>query len=142
MAPSSSSGSATTPRTSTGSRRPWDSLPVRLTAGWPPLPGGDQPAVDSEVGPGDVGGAVAGQHQHQVGDLLRAAEPPGDCGARRLAGYVPGLGAGRLAHRLRDPVLTQPQIGGHRAGADRVDPDATGPYLLGQGLAEPGQGGL
>src|SRR5690348_4096575 len=131
MAPSSSSGSATTPRTSTGSRRPWDSLPVRLTAGWPPLPGGDQPAVDSEVGPGDVGGAVAGQHQHQVGDLLRAAEPPGDALTRGAAGDVLGLGTGRAAYRLRDPVLAQPQVGGHRARADRVDPDAPGPYFLG-----------
>ena len=32
--------------------------------------GGDQAAVDDEVGAGDVRGAIAGEEQHEVGDLV------------------------------------------------------------------------
>src|SRR4051794_1497365 len=39
------------------------------------LPGGDQAAVDAEVGSGDVRRLVAGQHHHQGGDLIGAGEP-------------------------------------------------------------------
>ena len=39
--------------------------------------GGDEAAVDDEVGAGDVRGAIAGEEQDEVGDLVRSGEPPG-----------------------------------------------------------------
>jgi alpha-maltose-1-phosphate synthase len=108
----------------------------------PRLPGRDQAAVDPEVSARDVGGPVAGQQEDQVGDLLRTAEPAGHRTMRGLALDVLGLRAGGAADGLRDAVVAEPQIGGYRARANRVDPDAPGPDLLGQGLAEAGQGRL
>ena len=116
---------------------------LRWHRAWGPrLPGRDQAAVDPEVGARDVGGAVAGQQEDQVGDLLRAAEPAGHRTLRGLALDVLGLRAGGTADGLRHAVVAEPQVGGDRARADRVDADAAGPDLLGQGLAEAGQGGL
>ncbi len=43
--------------------------------------GRDQAAVDGEVGPGHVRGAVAGQEQHQVGHCRELGEPAGHRGA-------------------------------------------------------------
>jgi AcrR family transcriptional regulator len=49
----------------------------RVARDFASLPGRDEAAVDAEVGPGDVAGHVAGQQQHEVGDLFRPDEPAG-----------------------------------------------------------------
>ncbi len=62
--------------------------------------------------------------------------------ATACLGHLPRVAARRAGNRFGHAVGPEPQIGGHRAGADRVDPDALRPDLLGQRLAEIGQGGL
>src|SRR5262245_56399717 len=52
--------------------------------------GSDQAAVDDEVRAGDVAGALAGEQDDEVGDLVRAGEPAGD-----------RVGGGLLRHRVR-----------------------------------------
>src|SRR3954453_22934608 len=105
------------------------------------LEGGDEAAVDGEVGSGDVAAAVAGQQQDEVGDLVRPGKAPGDAARRRLRGDVSGAGATGPRQGLSHAMLAEPQPGLHRSGADRVDADADRPDLLGQGLAEVAEGG-
>ena len=87
-------------------------------------------------------GPVAGQEHGQVGHLLGAGEPAGDHLLRGLARHVLGPAPVARLTVCGDPALPEPQVGGHRAGADRVDPDALRTDLLGQRLGEAGQGGL
>src|SRR3954447_2908826 len=42
--------------------------------------GGDEPAVDREVGAGDVGGGITGEECHQVAYFCGLREPAGDAG--------------------------------------------------------------
>ncbi|GGM04192.1 hypothetical protein GCM10007977_001830 [Dactylosporangium sucinum] len=104
--------------------------------------GADQPAVDGEVGAGDVGRAVAGQQQHEVRDLLRAGEPARHRGAGGLPRDVLGRGTAGAGDGRGDPVGAEPQPGRDRPRADGVHPDAPRTHLLGQRLAEAGQRGL
>src|SRR6185437_13201868 len=115
---------STRPSARPGPKHQPRSLIKTPVAGFGGLPGGDEPAVDGDVGAGDVGRAVAGQDEHQVGDLFRAAEPAGHHLPCCLALDVLRPGAGGVADRRRDPVVAEPQVGGDRARADRVDPDA------------------
>ena len=48
--------------------------PARLSGDCRRLPVRDEAAVDGEVGSGDVRGAVAGQNEHEIGDLTRPTE--------------------------------------------------------------------
>src|ERR1700722_6661774 len=109
---------------------------------WRWLPGGDEAAVDGDVGAGDVAGPLAGEKQHDVGDLGRLGEPAGDHLAGGVARNVLGFRAGRGADGLGAPARAEPQVSGDRSGADRVDADSPGPDLLGERLAESGQARL
>src|SRR4051812_27211947 len=78
--------------------------PIPVTASQ----GRDETPVDKEVAAGRVGGAVAGQEEHQVGDLGRRREPAGGR-LRLLAAYdVAGVGAAGAAHRRRHPGAAEP----------------------------------
>jgi len=86
------------------------------------LPGGHQPAVDPDVGPGHVGGGVAGEQQHQVGDLLRTTEPAGDGGAGGPGRHLLGPGPGGPPDRGGHPARAQPQVGRDRPRAHSAGP--------------------
>ena len=105
----------------------------------------DQAAVDEVVDAGDVRGPAGGQERDQGGDFLRRGEPaggePADPGDDRLAGGL-GVHAGGLGDGRGDAVLAEPQVGRHRAGGDRVDPDAPRAEFLGERLGEVDQCGL
>ena len=88
------------------------------------------PAIDHEVRAGGASGALAGENDDQVGDLLGAGEAPGDhlvsCrprDRRRVTTLFVSDGGG-------DPVIAEPESGGDGARAYRVDADASGPELL------------
>src|SRR5215218_301151 len=89
----------------------------------PASEGLDQAAVDDEVGPGHVAGAVPGQQHDEVGDLLRLGEAAGGRSSRLLGGDVLRIAALRRGHRGGYAVVAQPEAGRDGAGADRVDPD-------------------
>src|SRR3954454_7636139 len=69
------------------------------------LEGGDEAAVDGEVGSGDVAGADAGQQQDEVRDLVRPGEAPRDAARRCLGGNVGSAGAAGPRQGLGNPVL-------------------------------------
>ncbi len=65
------------------------------------LQGGDIATVDAEVGTGDVGRAVTGEEEREVGDFLRGGEASGgrtgDHGVDDLVGGGPPLAAANCA---------------------------------------------
>src|SRR5262245_47078650 len=104
--------------------------------------GGDQAAVDDEVGPGDVRRAVAGEHEHEVPDLVGAGEPAGHALRGDPGPDVRRLGPTGLGDGGRDAVAAEPQVRLDRTWADGVDPDPARPELLRQRLAHVAQGRL
>src|SRR6478752_4035332 len=94
-----------------------------------------QPAVDEEIGSGDVAGTVAREQQDEVGDLLGFGEPPGreaptgrdDAGPGLLGGdaRASGNGGGHTA-------LAEPERRRDGPGADRVEAQAARAVLLRQ----------
>src|SRR3954466_8726061 len=65
------------PSSSSRAARPVRSLLPMVSSCGVPAPsvhGGDYPAVDGDVRPGDAAGSVTGQEGDQIGDLLRGAE--------------------------------------------------------------------
>ena len=69
---------------------------------------GDQAAVDREVGPGDVGRAVAGQEENEVGDLVRAGEAPGRALRGGAGGDVLGPNATGSGDGRSDAIASEP----------------------------------
>ena len=102
--------------------------------------GGDEAAVDDEVGAGHVGRAITREEQDEVRDLLRAGESSGDA----LRGG-PGLNvvrAGPLrlcATVAATPSVAEPEVGLDGPGTDRVDAEPRWAELLRQRLAQVGQ---
>lgn len=73
------------------------------------IQGLDEAAVNREVRAGDTAGAVAGQHEDEVGDLGRAGESAGDGSRGCLGGTLGRVRTGRLGDGLGDAVIAQPQ---------------------------------
>jgi hypothetical protein len=86
------------------------------------------------ISAGDVPGALAGEQDDEVRDLLGRAG--------RLAGNVVGRGALRVRDAARHPMLAEPQPSRHRPRADGVDADPCRRHLLRQRLGEVREGGL
>ena len=105
-------------------------------------PGGDESAVDDEVGAGEVAGVVAGQQHDKVGHLFGVSETPRHRVCGGLFGDIPGFAAACAGHRRGDAVLAEPQRGGDRSRTDGVDADASRANVLGERLREVQKGDL
>jgi probable blue pigment (indigoidine) exporter len=92
----------------------------------------DQTTIDDEVGPGDVGGPVAGQQRDEVADFVRPGEPTGHRLAGRRLSYGLRVAAAGRRDRRRDTVVAEPQIGTDGAWADGVHPYTPRTDLFGQ----------
>src|SRR6476659_3464297 len=101
--------------------------------------GGDQSAVDHDVGTRDVPGPVAGEEQDDVSDLVGFGEATGGRSGRLGVDDGPGVAAVAAGHGGGDASGAEPQAGADRTGADGVDADPVSTDLLRQGLGEVGQ---
>ena len=100
----------------------------------------DEAAIDRNVGPRDICGSLAGKEDDQVCYLLGSGKTSRGRIGSGLARHVIGVDTRSARHGVGNPVVTEPEVGRNRPGADGVHTDVVSCHFLGERLAKVGQG--